>query len=202
MKQEDLLKMLIPIGVPISRVPSDLASQMERYGVIETEDCKRFLANCLHESGLFTRFEENAYYTTAERLRMVFPSAFKSRYNANDYLRNPEKLLNLVYDDRIFRKGLGNTQDGDGYKYRGRGAIQVTGRANYLSLSRRSGIDFISNPDLLSKEYRFISALDFWKNNKLSSKKSLLETRQVISGNYTQNPFGYAGVKTLYDKMK
>ncbi|NAW51749.1 hypothetical protein GNY06_10310, partial [Elizabethkingia argentiflava] len=111
----------------------------------------------------------------------VFPSAFKSRYNPYDYLRNPTKLANLVYDDRLFKKGLGNLYDGDGAKYIGRGAIQLTGRSNYTQLAQATGIDVVSQPELLEHlPYKFTSALYYWKKNKLSAKPSLLATRQVI----------------------
>ena len=180
---------------------------MCRFGVTLNEDIKRFLANCLNETGGFTRFSENGYYTTATRLKQVFPSAFGKigvvgKYNPNDYLRNETKLFNLVYDDRKFKKGLGNLYDGDGWNFKGRGAIQVTGRNNYTTLSKRVGIDFVNNPELLENEYRFISALDFWQTHGLSKKRSLLETRQVIAGNYTNNPFGYSEVLKWYNKLK
>jgi putative chitinase len=156
----------------------------------------------LNETGGFKVFKENLNYTTASRLIAVFPSAFKAKYNPNLYLKNPEKLANLVYDDRLFKKGLGNIFDGDGAKFIGRGAIQITGRNNYKNLANRTGIDFLSNPELLETEkYKFISALDFWKTHKLSLKKSLLETRQIIAGNYTANPFGYSEVLKWYKKL-
>lgn len=172
------------------------------------EYIKRFLANCLNETGGFTRFAENGNYTTARRLQKVFPSAFgrpgtTGKNNPAEYLRNEKKLFNLVYDDRKFKKGLGNLHDGDGWNFKGRGAIQVTGRNNYTMLSKRTGIDFVNNPQWLeSDQYKFVSALDFWKTHKLSEKTSLLGTRQVIAGNYTQNPFGIDEVIKWYNKLK
>lgn len=202
MNQQDLNKMLIGAGVRMVNIPQNLAEQMKNYGITELVDVKRFLANCLNETGAFTRFEENAYYTSSDRLKVVFPKAFSSKYNPNLYVKNPEKLLNLVYDDRIFPKGLGNINDGDGWKYRGRGAVQTTGRYNYKLLTLHTGINFLLNPDLLSGEYRFISALYFWKSNNLSKKSSLLETRQIIAGNKSSNPFGYTTVLNYYNKLK
>lgn len=208
MKQTDLNKMLVGAGVAAGRIPANLAETMEKYGVITLEDSKRFLANCLNETGGFTRFAENGNYTTARRLQEVFPSAFGrpgtiGKYNPAEYLRNEKKLFNLVYDDRKFKKGLGNLYDGDGWNFKGRGAIQVTGRNNYTMLSKRTGIDFVNNPQWLeSDQYKFVSALDFWKTHKLSEKTSLLATRQVIAGNYSLNPFGYEEVKKWYNKLK
>lgn len=208
MKQTDLNKMLVGAGLAAGRIPANLAETMENYGVVTLEDSKRFLANCLNETGGFTRFAENGNYTTASRLQQVFPSAFgrlgtKGKYNPAEYLRNEKKLFNLVYDDRKFKKGLGNLYDGDGWNFKGRGAIQVTGRNNYTMLSKRTGIDFVNNPQWLeSDEYKFISALDFWKTHKLSQKPTLLATRQVIAGNSSQNPFGIDEVRSWYNKLK
>ncbi|WP_315056816.1 glycoside hydrolase family 19 protein [Chryseobacterium indoltheticum] len=181
---------------------------MEKYGVISVEDNKRFLANCLNETGGFTRFAENGNYTTALRLQQVFPSAFGKpgtvgKNNPVNYLRNEKKLFNLVYDDRKFKKGLGNLYDGDGWNFKGRGAIQVTGRNNYTMLSKRAGIDFVNNPQWLeSDQYKFISALDFWNTNKLSQKTTLLGTRQAVIGSSSASPFGYKEVLKWYDKLK
>lgn len=206
MTQQELNIMLNKAGITTDKIPPNLAGQMLSFGLVQKEDIKRFLANCLNESGGFTKFAENGNYSTARRLQEVFPSAFGrvgkvGKYNPNDYLRNERKLFNLVYDDRKFKKGLGNYSDGDGWNYKGRGAIQVTGRANYTALSKRVGVDFVANPQLLEKEYRFISALDFWKTHALSFKPSLLATRQVIAGNYSDNPFGYNEVLTWYKKL-
>ncbi|WP_294288540.1 glycoside hydrolase family 19 protein [uncultured Chryseobacterium sp.] len=208
MKQSEINKMLVGAGVAAGRIPANLAETMEKYGVITLEDSKRFLANCLNETGGFTRFAENGNYTTPRRLQEVFPSAFgrpgmTGKNNPAEYLRNEKKLFNLVYDDRKFKKGLGNLFDGDGWNFKGRGAIQVTGRNNYTMLSKRTGIDFVGNPQWLeSDQYKFVSALDFWKTHKLSEKPSLLATRQVIAGNYSLNPFGYEEVKKWYNKLK
>ncbi len=194
--------MLQKSEILLKRIPQTLASDFEKYGLKTGEDQIRFLANCANETGGFRVFKENLSYSTPGRLVQVFPSAFLSKYNPNNYLKNPIKLANLVYDDRLFKKGLGNIYDGDGAKYIGRGAIQVTGRNNYASLSKRTGIDFISHPELLETDYCFISALDFWKIHNLSTKTSLLATRQVIVGNYSQSPFGYDEVLSWYNLFK
>lgn len=181
-----------------------------KFGITNQENQLFFLANCLNESGCFTNFVENMSYSTADRLKLVFPTAFNplrfpltAKYNPFDYVKNPEKLGNLVYDDRIFKKGLGNIFDGDGYKYRGRGAIQITGRNNYKIASEISGIDFINNPELLGlPENALIGSLSYWKHNNIHLKTSLLATRQVVAGNYTNNPFGIKEVTDYYNKIK
>ncbi|MFQ2998647.1 glycoside hydrolase family 19 protein [Elizabethkingia anophelis] len=203
MTKLELRNKLQKIGANMSNVPEDLFEQMEKYGLKTDEDKFRFLANCLNETGGFKVFKENLFYTTPSRLVAVFPSAFRSKYNPNVYLRDSVKLANLVYDDRKFPKGLGNIYDGDGSKFIGRGAIQTTGRNNYTQLSKDTGIDFISHPEWLERPpYNFISALYYWKKHNLSAKPSLLATRQVIAGNYTNNPFGFKEVQNWYNKLK
>lgn len=198
----NLNKIFNTLKLPKNYIPY-LEQGFIKYGLTTEEDQIRFMANCLNETGGFTRFKENLYYTTPSRLKQVFPSAFSRRYDPNLYIKNPEKLANLVYDDRLFPKGLGNTKDGDGWKYIGRGAIQITGKANYTSLSKDTGIDVYNYPNLLEKDqYKFLSAFWYWKKHKLSEKKSLLSTRQVIAGNYSANPFGIKEVQNWYNKIK
>jgi len=202
MKKIEFTNILLKTGANMLNTPENLFEQMESFEIISIEDKFMFLANCLHETGGFRVFKENLYYTSPKRLISVFPSAFKQKYNPNDYLKNPTKLANLVYDDRKFPKGLGNIKDGDGAKFIGRGAIQITGRSNYAKLSDFTNIDFISNPQMLEKiPYNFISALYFWKKNNLSFKKSLLETRQIITGNHSRNPQGLQDVKRWFNKL-
>jgi len=86
---------------------------------------------------------------------------------AQTYERKPEMIANRVYANRM---GNGNEQSGDGWKYRGRGFLQITGRENYLLLSKDTRIDFLNNPDLLLEEANaMISALWFWQKNNLNS---------------------------------
>lgn len=166
------------------------------------ENIYRFLANALNETGCFTVGRENMSYSTPDRLRAVFPSIFvKGGYDANKYVHNAQALGNLVYDSRIWpmKKGLGNTQDGDGYKYRGGGCFQTTGRSGYEILGKASGIDFISNPDLIIQpEYAVRSAIEFWKFFKLGDKPNLTEVRRVIGGSL----FGLDTVTQYYNKIK
>lgn len=205
MTQEKLNKMLTGAGIPINRIPQNLAQKMTEFGIILEGDAKRWLANSLHETSGFTRFSENGHYTTAKRLQQVFPSAFGKpgtigKYNPNNFLRNEDKLFDLVYDDRLFPKGLGNKKDGDGSKYKGRGSQQTTGYFNYKKLSEDTGIDFVKQPELLeTDEFKFISGLSFWKTNKISNKTDLLSTRKAIVG---KSAHGFDEVKKWYDKLK
>ena len=127
-----------------------------------------FLAQVGHETGEFMSkiTEENLYYTTASRLPLVFGSGYFKGKNPADYTRNPEKLANLVYANK---GGNGNTASGDGWRYRGRGIIQLTLKNNYQAFKDWSGIDVISNPDLLLEpKYAVLSATHYWMNNGLN----------------------------------
>lgn len=185
-----------------------LSLVMNKYN-IEKENMLFFLANCLNETGNFTKFKESLYYTTEERLKQVFPLAFdktrfpNSLYNASEYIKQPEKLANLIYSDINFKKGLGNVNQGDGWKYIGRGAIQITGRNNYSLISKITCIDYINHPELLEIDGNAVSAsLAWWVHNNIHLKKTLLETRQVVAGNYSKNPFGIKEVTEKYNLLK
>lgn len=103
----------------------------------------RLIGQCAHESIGFTRVTESLYYTTPERLMAVWPSRFRSLAAARPFLRNPEGLANSVYGGR-----MGNTRPDDGWRYRGRGWLQLTGRANYARYGRLLGVDLEGEPDL------------------------------------------------------
>lgn len=94
------------------------------------DQAANFFGQCYVETGGFRSFEENLNYTSADRLRQVFPKYFKTR-DPKDYTNSPKKLANLVYGGR-----LGNVQEDDGWNFRGRGAIQLTGRSNYTSFGK------------------------------------------------------------------
>jgi putative chitinase len=103
-----------------------------------------FLAQIAIESDYFSTLEENLNYR-AERLREVFPTRFTISESAT-YAGNPQKIANRAYANKI---GNGDEQSGDGWKYRGRGFIQLTGRANYRDIGRVMGVDLELNPDFL-----------------------------------------------------
>lgn len=125
-----------------------------------------FFAQTAHESGNFKAFSENLNYG-AKGLRGIFGKYFPTDALATAYERKPEKIANRVYANRM---GNGDESSGDGWKYRGRGALQLTGKSNYQAFSDYIGRpDVMTNPDLVAGELCFESALWFFDRNKLWS---------------------------------
>ena len=123
-----------------------------------------FFAQIEHESNL-KPIEENLNYS-ASALKRVFKKYFPNDTMANFYARKPEKIANRVYADRMLN---GPESSGDGWRYRGRGFIQITGKHNYTELSKDTGIDYVNSPDLLlSESDSMVSALWFWNRAKLN----------------------------------
>ena len=126
-----------------------------------------FLAQCAHESNDFTVLQENLYYT-ADGLTKIFPRYFTS-VNPADYAKQPEKIASRVYGDRM---GNGNEASKEGYKFRGRGPIQLTGKDNYTACSKSvyGDLRLVESPDLVTtdKEAALSTACWFWKKNGLN----------------------------------
>ena len=119
-----------------------------------------FLAQCGHESGGFRATQENLNYS-AKGLNGIFKKYFPTEASAVDYARKPQKIANKVYANRM---GNGTEASGDGYKFRGRGALQLTGKSNYEAFSKYLGKpEIIDNPDLVATEYVFESAIFFFE---------------------------------------
>ena len=123
-----------------------------------------FLAQCGHESGGFRVTSENLNYS-AKGLMGIFKKYFPTEAIANQYQRNPQKIANKVYANRMSN---GSEASGDGYKFRGRGYIQLTGRDNYTLFGKAIGEDIASNPDSVSGKYALLSAAWFWSKNGLN----------------------------------
>jgi putative chitinase len=122
-----------------------------------------FFAQTSHETGGFKAFSENLNYS-AQGLQGIFGKYFPGNLEES-YARNPEKIANRVYADRM---GNGNEASGDGWKYRGRGALQLTGKANYEAFAKYLGHnEVMENPDLVATKYAFESAMFFFERNKL-----------------------------------
>lgn len=116
-----------------------------------------FIAQILHESGMLERSVENLTYTSAARICQVWPRRFATEADALPYVRNPQALANKVYGAR-----LGNTAPDDGWRYRGRGLIMVTGKANYAALAPKLGVDIVAAPDKLATPHIALKASILW----------------------------------------
>ena len=119
-----------------------------------------FLGQVLHESSMLECLEENLNYSAA-RLTQVWPSRFPTIEDAEPFAKSPIRLANKVYGGR-----MGNTEPSDGYKYRGRGLMMVTGKSNYLATGKSIGMDLIAQPELLAyPDTALKAAIAWWKNN-------------------------------------
>lgn len=138
---------------------------LPEFGIDTPQRMAHFLSQVAHESGGLKYSIENLNYS-AKALRSVFGKYFKTNEIAEAYARKPEKIANRVYANRM---GNGDEESGDGWKYRGRGLIQLTGKFNYEQFAKDHDIDCVNNPDLLrSPQVALMSACWFWKKRKLN----------------------------------
>jgi len=146
--------------------PNTFKHCSEYLGIESHKRAVHFWAQCGHETGGFKVFEENLNYSEAG-LNKVFGKYFKN-VDASDYARQPEKIANRVYANRMSN---GDEQSGDGWKYRGRGALQLTGKFNYQQFSVWiEDFDLVQNPDKVKDVYAFQTALWFFSTNGIWSK--------------------------------
>ena len=125
-----------------------------------------FLAQIIHESQQLTRWVENLNYS-AERLMAVWPKRFPSIEFARLFARQPEKLANYVYANR---NGNGSIESGDGWKYRGRSPLQITGKANYKPCGEKLKLDLVGQPELIEQpQYGFLASAWWWWSRGLNS---------------------------------
>ncbi len=142
-----------------------LNNAMSRFDITGGQRMAAFLAQVAHESGQLARLSENLNYS-AKRLMQVWPSRFPTLEKAQKYEKNPEKLANYVYAGRL---GNGDEASGDGWRFRGRGLIQLTGRGNYRAAGQGIGLPLEEQSDLLGQpEAAALSAAWFWKSHGLN----------------------------------
>jgi len=146
-----------------ANVMDEIPLIMEKFGIDNPLKLSHFLSQCAHESGNFKFLNENLNYS-ADGLRKIFPKYFPTIEAANKYARQPEKIANKVYGGRM---GNGDEASGDGFKFRGRGFIQLTGKDNYAAFDKFVDDDIMSNPDLVATKYPLTSAAFFFHKNKL-----------------------------------
>jgi putative chitinase len=154
------------IGVTADGVfgPGTMKKAMEFYKFTPVR-AAHFFAQTAHETGGFKLFTENLNYS-ADGLQKIFGKYFPGTLEES-YSRNPEKIANRVYASRM---GNGNEASGDGWKFRGRGALQLTGKDNYTAFAQYlQKPEIIKTPDLVATVYSFESAMFFFDKNKLWS---------------------------------
>jgi len=169
----------------------------EKFDINTPERVAMFMAQVGHESGGLNHVEENLNYR-AETLSRVFPKYFREN-DPEDYAHNPEKIANLVYSNRM---GNGDEDSGDGYKFHGRGLIQLTGRSNYesfaedLSMELDEAVEYLKTP-----EGAAMSAGWFWNKNNLNhyaDNEDVVGATKRING----GTIGLAERKELYEEAK
>lgn len=136
-----------------------LNETFERWGIVTPNQQSAFIGQCGHECGNFKILEENLNYRAATLMKL-WPKRFPTLEIANVYAGNPKKIANKVYADRM---GNRDEASGDGYRFRGRGCIQLTGHSNYYHASQACGVDFVKEPDLVAMpKYAAMTAGWFW----------------------------------------
>jgi putative chitinase len=182
---EDQLRKLLPKNPYVSHWHSALSKLLPEYEINTAERIAAFIAQCAHESGNFMVLQENLNYRW-QSLRKVFPKYFPTDELAQDYASRPNKqeaIANRVYASRM---GNGPESSGDGWKYRGRGLIQLTGRDNYawfaasLDVSIDDAIEYLSTFEGATQ-----SACWFWETNKLNDladRKDIVTLSKRING--------------------
>ena len=142
-----------------------LKETFEKYSINTPKRQAAFLGQCMHESNNFKTLTENLNYS-AQGLMATWPRRFPNMEFANQYHRQPEKIANYVYSNRM---GNGSEASGEGWLYRGRGVKQLTGKENYERCGSGLGVDLVSNPDLLlDPKYAALSAGWFWNKHGLN----------------------------------
>jgi len=151
-----------------------------KYNISTTQRQAAFIGQCQHESNNFRTLEENLHYSAAGLMR-TWPSRFPSADVAEQYAENPEKIANKVYAGR-----MGNTEEGDGFAFRGRGVIQLTGRDEYKNCGDALKLNLIDFPDnLIIPKYAALAAGWFWNKkglNDLADKRDYPEMTKRING--------------------
>jgi putative chitinase len=143
--------------------PGTLAAAAKHFRMTD-EQAAHFFGQTAHETGGFKAFSENLNYSS-KGLMTTFKKYFADPAVASRYARNPENIANRVYASRM---GNGDEASGDGWKYRGRGALQLTGKSNYEAFAKWLGKpELLNNPDAVATEYAFDSARFFFDRNKL-----------------------------------
>ena len=185
-------------------VLAQIPAVMEKFSINTPLRLAHFLAQCSHESGHWKAVSENLNYS-ADGLKKIFPKYFPGTLNES-YARNPEKIASRVYASRM---GNGDEASKEGWKFRGRGYIQLTGKANYQAFDKIVEEDLIANPDLVATKYPLLSAAWFFSKNGINAiadKGADDATVTAVSKRVNGGTIGLAdrikNFKTIYDLLK
>lgn len=169
-----------------------LNETFDRFGISTPRQQAAFIGQCGHECGQFKILEENLNYRAATLMRL-WPKRFPMQEIADKYAGNPQKIANMVYANRM---GNRDEASGDGFRFRGRGCIQLTGHTNYYHAGQALGVDFVKQPDLVATpKYAALTAGWFWSThdcNNLAEKADWTALTKKING----------GVIGLADRIK
>ena len=171
MKTDNLNKTLNPA------IMGEVFSIVKKFNITNHLRLSHFLSQCAHESGNFKFLTENLNYS-ADGLLKIFPKYFRDKATADAYARKPEKIGSRVYANRM---GNGDEASGEGFKFRGRGYIQLTGKDNYKQFGAFVGDDLVANPDLVATKYPLTSAAFFFDKNKLWDICDKGDTTEVVT---------------------
>jgi putative chitinase len=187
---EDGIPGVETFGMLISKIAKNstdvalfFAEASDRYQLTTVERLCEFIAQTVVETGGYRLWSENLDYT-AEQIFAVWPTRFPTLATAEPYAHNPQALANRVYNNR-----MGNTGVNDGWLYRGRGAIQITGRGNYRLYGNRLGLDLIGSPDAVAKPNLGLHvAGEFWTVNCVNcaiDAGNFTQARRIVNGGIT-----------------
>lgn len=159
-----------------------LNEAFDRFGIVTANQKAMFIGQLAHECGNFRILEENLQYRAATLMKL-WPKRFPTQEVANAYEKNPKKIANMVYASRM---GNRDESSGDGYRFRGRGCIQLTGHSNYFHAGKALGVDFVANPDLVATpKYASLTAGWFWDTHKCNAPADALDfvkVTKIING--------------------
>ena len=169
------------LHIGIEWVPA-LNDTFARFGIATPRQQAAFIGQCGHECANFKVLEENLNYR-AETLMKLWPRRFPTLEFANQYARNPKKIANSVYANRM---GNRDEASGDGYRFRGRGAIQLTGHISYFHAGKALGADFVMDPELVATpKFAALTAGWFWSThdcNRLAENSDWTGLTRRING--------------------
>ncbi len=159
-----------------------LNDTFSQFGILTPNQQAAFIGQCGHECGHFRILEENLNYRAATLMKL-WPKRFPTLEIANAYAGNPKKIANMVYANRM---GNRDESSGDGYRFRGRGCIQLTGHANYFHAGKALGVDFVMEPDLVATpKYAAMTAGWFWSThgcNEAAEAQDWVKLTKKING--------------------